>query len=204
MISLKQCVIVEGKYDKQRLEQLVDAVIIQTDGFRIFKDREKRLLIRSLAEKNGLLILTDSDSAGFIIRNHIKSFVPASLITNVYIPQLIGKEKRKTVPSKEGLLGVEGMDDAVLLDALRRAGVAAGAAGAADSAGRRKVTKLDLYEKGFSGSQNSAKYRQVLLKRLGLPSYMTANALLEVINSAMDFDSFETLAKEITANIDSF
>lgn len=201
MISLKQCVIVEGKYDKQRLEQLVDAVIIPTDGFRIFKDREKRLLIRSLAEKNGLLILTDSDSAGFIIRNHIKSFVPASLITNVYIPQLIGKEKRKTVPSKEGLLGVEGMDDAVLLDVLHRAGVAAGAA---DSAGRRKVTKLDLYEKGFSGSQNSAKYRQVLLKRLGLPSYMTANALLEVINSAMDFDSFETLAKEITANIDSF
>lgn len=201
MISLKQCVIVEGKYDKQRLEQLVDAVIIPTDGFRIFKDREKRLLIRSLAEKNGLLILTDSDSAGFIIRNHIKSFVPASLITNVYIPQLIGKEKRKTVPSKEGLLGVEGMDDAEIAGCsftepeLRRR---------CCSAGRRKVTKLDLYEKGFSGSQNSAKYRQVLLKRLGLPSYMTANALLEVINSAMDFDSFETLAKEITANIDSF
>ena len=196
MISLKQCIIVEGKYDKQRLERLVDAVIIPTDGFRIFRDREKRLLIQSLAKKNGLIILTDSDRAGFVIRNHIKGFVPAEQITNVYIPQLAGREKRKAVSSGEGLLGVEGMEDAVLLEAFRRAGVAADTA---DPAGRRKVTKLELYEMGLSGGRNSAKFRQALLKRLGFPGYMSTNALLEAINSAMDHDSFQALAEEITA-----
>lgn len=199
MISLKQCVIVEGKYDKQKLQGLIDATILSTEGFRIFKDKEKRLLIQKMAEKNGLIILTDSDSAGFLIRNHIKGLVPPKQMINIYIPEIFGKEKRKPVPSKEGLLGVEGMKDEVLLKAFEKAGVTA----QKKASKIRKITKLDLYEAGFSGTENSAQLRQALLKELALPHYITANALLDILNATLDFDSFLELTEKIKASFEA-
>lgn len=197
MISLKQCVIVEGKYDKQRLKGLIDATILSTEGFRIFRDKEKRLLIQTLAKQHGLIILTDSDSAGFLIRNHIKGLVPPEQITNVYIPEICGKEKRKPAPSKEGLLGVEGMEDAILLEVFRQAGITA-EQGKKDV---RRITKLDLYEAGFSGGENSAKLRQALLKEQKLPHYITANALLDILNATMDYDAFQALTIKIKTSV---
>ena len=192
MISLRQCIIVEGKYDKQRLSRLVDATIIETDGFRIFRDREKRLLIQSLAEKNGIIILTDSDSAGFLIRRHIKSLVPPDRITNVYIPAILGKERRKPLPSKEGLLGVEGMEDEVLLKAFEQAGIVCG-----ERAPGPRIEKLDLYQDGLSGRPGSGAMRQRLLKRLGLPHYITANSLLALLNASMTLEEYRTLVTEL-------
>lgn len=198
MISLKQCVIVEGKYDKQRLKGLIDATILSTEGFRIFRDKEKRLLIQTLAKQHGLIILTDSDSAGFLIRNHIKGLVPPEQITNVYIPEICGKEKRKPAPSKEGLLGVEGMEDTVLLEAFRQAGITA----EQGKKNVRRITKLDLYEAGFSGGENSAKLRQALLKEQNLPHYITANALLDLLNATMDYEAFQALTIKIKTSVE--
>lgn len=198
MIPLRQCIIVEGKYDKQKLSRLVDATILATDGFRIFRDREKRLLIRKLAEKNGIIILTDSDSAGFLIRRHIKSFVPSQQITNVYIPEILGKERRKPSPSKEGLLGVEGMEDEILLKALEQAGVTC-----SQAVPGPKITKLDLYQDGLSGGPDSSDLRQRLLKKLGLPRYITANALLELLNAAMTPEEYRALVAELRGEADS-
>ena len=198
MISLRQCVIVEGKYDKQRLSRLVDATIIETDGFRIFRDREKRLLIQRLAEKNGIIILTDSDSAGFLIRRHIKSLVPPDRIINVYIPAILGKERRKPSPSKEGLLGVEGMEDESLLKAFEQAGVTC-----VPAVSGPKITKLDLYEDGLSGRPGSSVLRQRLLKRLGLPHYITANSLLAFLNASMTLEEYRALVAELREGPDS-
>lgn len=198
MISLKQCVIVEGKYDKQRLKGLIDATILSTEGFRIFRDKEKRLLIQTLAKQHGLIILTDSDSAGFLIRNHIKGLVSPEQITNVYIPEICGKEKRKPAPSKEGLLGVEGMEDTVLLEAFRQAGITT----EQGKKNVRRITKLDLYEAGFSGGENSAKLRQALLKEQNLPHYITANALLDILNATMDYEAFQALTIKIKTSVE--
>lgn len=198
MISLRQCVIVEGKYDKQKLNRLVDATILTTDGFRIFRDREKRLLIRKLAEKNGVIILTDSDSAGFLIRRHIKSFVPADQIINVYIPEILGKERRKPFPSKEGLLGVEGMEDTVLLQALERAGITC-----CQTVPGPKLTKLDLYQDGLSGGPDSCALRQRLLKKIGLPHYITANSLLALLNASMAPEEYRALMKGLREETDA-
>ncbi len=188
MISLKQCIIVEGKYDKQKLSRLVDATILATDGFRIFRDKEKRLLIRRLAAQNGIIILTDSDHAGFLIRQHIKGLVPAEQITNVYIPEILGKERRKPAPSKEGLLGVEGVADELLLEALEQAGVFH-----AETRATPKLTKLNLYQDGLSGTADSSRRRQRLLQKLNLPHYLTANALLELINATMTPEEYHAL-----------
>ena len=184
MIKLKQAVIVEGKYDKIKLSQIIDAPIIQTDGFGIFKDKELQKLIRMLAEKDGIIVLTDSDSAGFVIRNFIGSTVDSSKITNVYIPDIFGKERRKTEASKEGKLGVEGVPDSVIIEALERAGVTCEKS---DSI-VRPITKQDLYELGFSGRQDSATKRQSLLKFYNLPSRLTTNSLVKVLNLITTYD----------------
>lgn len=178
MIKLKQAVIVEGKYDKIKLKSIIDAPIITTDGFGIFKNREKMALIKSLAQKRGIIIMTDSDSAGFMIRKKICGSVNSGQILNVYIPDIFGKERRKAHSSKEGKLGVEGVPKDVILTALKRAGVTS--TESVKSGG--EITKADLFELGLSGRPNSAQKRLALLKSLNLPENMTANSLLEVLN----------------------
>lgn len=186
MIKINAAVIVEGKYDKIKLENIIDALIIPTDGFRIFKNAEKRNMIKLLAEKNGIVVITDSDSAGNLIRNHLKGFVPADKIINVYLPQVEGKESRKQKKSAEGFLGVEGTDDSVILKALSRAGVTGEKA---EIVGRR-LTKSDFYALGISGGDNSRILRENLLVFLGLPQNLSANALLDVANSLYGYEKF--------------
>lgn len=178
MIRLKQAVIVEGKYDKIKLENMLDAVIVTTGGFAVFKDREKLDLIRALANKSGVIIMTDSDSAGNLIRRHLKGFLPPQSIINVYVPQIAGQEKRKRTPSKEGFLGVEGLTEQVLADALERAGVT----GEKTSVKAAGVTKAEMYEAGLSGRENSCQNRRNFLRRYGFPENLTGNALLEILN----------------------
>lgn len=184
-IKIDRVVIVEGKYDQVKLASLIDGVIIKTDGFRIYKDKEKADMIRALGKKKGLLILTDSDRAGFQLRGYIRNIAKGADIKQVYIPQIKGKERRKETPGKEGLLGVEGMDAALLRELLIKAGVSAGVAD-----DRRLITKLDFFEDGLSGGADAVKKRGALLKHLGLPSYLTANALLEIINSILSYEEY--------------
>ena len=194
MLHLEQAVIVEGKYDKIKLSSVVDAVIITTNGFSVIKDKEKLEIIRFFAKNKGIIILTDSDSAGFKIRNFLKGAISDGKITNVYIPDIFGKEKRKTAPSKEGKLGVEGIDTQTLLEAFRKAGVISTEA---DSE-REPVTKLDLFEAGLSGGSNSVEKRSELLKYLGMPELMTTNAMLEIINTMMSRDEFIKITEKIS------
>ena len=191
MLKIKQAIIVEGKYDKQRLKELVDAPIITTSGFRVFKDKEKQLLIRTLAREKGLVVMTDSDKAGLVIRNFLKGIVPADSIKQCYVPQIAGKEKRKDAPSKEGLLGVEGLSHQVLFDALIQCGADVGQG--KEERNREELTKSDMFELGLSGRENSALLRKELMASLGLPPYLSANALLDVINSL--FSKQEVLDK---------
>lgn len=193
MIKLKEAVIVEGKYDKIKLSSLVDGLIITTDGFGIFKDREKRELIKTLAKKRGIIILTDSDSAGFLIRSHIKGFVSEGEIKNVFIPDVFGKEKRKSAPSKEGKLGVEGMDRELLENALKKAGIVE----EKTSPNAKKVLKSDLFEDGISGGADSKAKRTRLLKELGLPERMSANALIETVNALYSFEEYKAAVSRI-------
>lgn len=181
MLKIKEAVIVEGKYDKQRLSEFIDAPIITTSGFRVFKDKEKQALIRKLAEQRGLLIMTDSDSAGLVIRNFLKGIVPSEKIKNCYIPCIEGKEKRKTAPSKEGLLGVEGLSHDMLKSALLRSGIDIGEG--EPSISNNEITKSDFFDMGLSGQANSSSLRKKLMEELELPTYLSANALLEVLNS---------------------
>ncbi len=181
MITIKQAVIVEGKYDKIKLSSIIDAVIIQTDGFSIYKDEDKLSLIRTLAETTGILILTDSDRAGFQIRSFIKGAVPNGTVLNAYIPDVLGKERRKKVASKEGKLGVEGIKKQAILQALQQAGATADEA----ATPRSRITKTDLYADGLTGGQNSAGLRRRLLKHLRLPERLSANAMLDVINATL-------------------
>jgi len=178
LIKLKEAVIVEGKYDKITLENIIDALIIPTNGFGIFKDAEKRKLIQTLAETTGIIIMTDSDSAGRMIRSHLKQICPKGKITNVYIPQLKGKEKRKDKPSKELLLGVEGMTAEIILKALQNSGVTS-------ENGEKKelLTKTDLFLYGLSGGENSGEKRESLSKFLNIPTGFTPNAFLDIVNT---------------------
>ncbi len=194
MLHLEQAVIVEGKYDKIKLSSVVDAVIITTNGFSVIKDKEKLEIIRFFAKNKGIIILTDSDSAGFKIRNFLKGAISDGKITNVYIPDIFGKEKRKAAPSKEGKIGVEGIDTQILLEAFRKAGVISNEA---DSE-REPVTKLDLFEAGLSGGNNSAEKRSELLKYLGMPELMTTNAMLEIINTMMSRDEFMKITAKLS------
>lgn len=181
MIKINEAVIVEGKYDKIKLSSVVDAVIIVTNGFGIFKDREKLELIRYYAQKTGIIILTDSDSAGRKIRGYIKGAVKKGRIINVYIPDVFGKEKRKEKPSAEGKLGVEGIDVKTLVSAFEKSGVTA-----SESNRKSDITKFTLYELGLSGGNESKKLREKLQKTLGLPSLMSAGSLVDVLNTMMD------------------
>lgn len=193
MIKLEKAIIVEGKYDKIRLENIVDAPIIVTNGFSIFKDKEKLDLIKRLAQKNGIIVLTDSDSAGLMIRSYLKGCIPSELITHVYIPEILGKEKRKIKPSSAGFLGVEGVGDSLLLKAFSRAGVLCEKT---DKKGK-PVTHTDLFELGLSGAENSKALRENLLKKLSLPSKMSTNSMLTAINALYSYDEFISLAKNI-------
>lgn len=193
MIKLDRPVIVEGKYDVIRLSNIIDALIIKTDGFGIFKDKEKQSLLRRLAGKKGIIVLTDSDSAGFLIRNFIAGIVPPEKITHIYIPDIFGKEKRKEAPSAEGKLGVEGICEELLLESFRKAGVTA----TASVEKRRLITNIDLYEAGLSGGKDSAKKRKELLKRLSLPERMSASSLIKILNSFVTYEEFEKNVREL-------
>ncbi|MGN0682247.1 MAG: toprim domain-containing protein [Oscillospiraceae bacterium] len=192
MIKIKQAIIVEGKYDKIRLSNLVDALIIPTNGFAIYKDKETAELIKTLAKKTGIIILTDSDSAGLQIRNALRNIVRDGEVINVYIPDIHGKERRKRTPSKQGLLGVEGIDDGILLKAFEKAGVFA----EKSSVTKEPVTKADLVEWGLSGGANSAAYRAELQKKLGLPERLSANLFLEILNVMYSREEFLKLLSE--------
>ena len=189
-IKIREAVIVEGKYDKIRLSSLIDGLIITTDGFGIFKDKEKMKMLRRLAETRGLLIITDSDSAGFVIRNHLRSCIPPDLVKHAYIPDIFGKERRKDSPSREGKLGVEGMPTHALMEALQKAGVLCEASGNQETHSAPGITSRDFYRCGLSGGENSAALRLKLLKSLGLPARMTSKALLGVINEYMTIEEF--------------
>ena len=200
MLHIKEVIVVEGRYDKNTLSQCVDAVIVETEGFGIFRDKEKLALLRRCAEKRGLIVLTDSDGAGFLIRNRIRSAIDPALVKHAYIPDVPGKERRKKVGSKEGTLGVEGMRPEVLLEALERAG----ATFLDEENGGRPVgepiTKADLFELGFTGGQDSATRRQALLRSLELPEHLTANGMLEALNLLYDRENFLELAKKLSKN----
>ena len=188
MLSVKEVIVVEGRYDKNTLSQIVDAVIIETSGFGIFNDAQKQKLLRRLAAECGLIVLTDSDGAGFVIRNFIKGCVDPALVRHAYIPDVTGKERRKSAPSKEGKLGVEGMRPEVLLDALRRAGATVGGEAAEPHAAR--INKADMYKRGLSGGQGSRERRAALIRALDLPEKLSADALLDVLNAIMTREDF--------------
>lgn len=192
MHSVKEVIVVEGRYDKNTLSQVVDAVIIETSGFGIFNDAQKQKLLRTMAQARGLVVLTDSDGAGFVIRNFIKGCVDPACVKHAYIPDVFGKERRKAAPSKEGKLGVEGMRPQVLLDALIRAGATMDERPAAESAAR--ITKADMYKCGLSGGTGSREKRAALIKRLDLPEKLSADALLDVLNAIMTREEFFALA----------
>lgn len=195
MLRIEKAIIVEGKYDRIKLSQLVDGTIIQTDGFRIFKDKEKRQMIRKLADTVGLLVITDSDAAGFQIRSYLKSITKNSPnVTHIYIPQISGKEKRKNTASKEGFLGVEGLDAELLERLLREQQVEC----SQRETREKRIEKIDFYNWGLCGRENSALLRQKLLKKLDLPGYMTVNSLLPVINALYDYTAFEAVLAELS------
>ena len=188
MHSVREVIVVEGRYDKNALSQVVDAVIIETSGFGIFNDAEKRKLLQTMAEARGLIVLTDSDGAGFVIRNYIRGCVDPKLVKHAYIPDIYGKERRKSAPSREGKLGVEGMKPQVLLDALIRAGATFDDEENKKTAPR--ISKADMYARGLSGREGSAEKRAQLIKQLGLPERLTADGLLDVLNATMSREEF--------------
>ena len=188
MIKVDKIIVVEGKYDKIKLSSIVDGVIIETSGFGIFKDKEKQKLLRRLAVEKGLLILTDSDSAGFMIRSFLSSIVPNEYITNAYIPDVFGKEKRKDVPSKEGKLGVEGVSLEIITQALLNAGVGCSVS---EKSVVNSVTNMDLYDDGLTGGTDSKEKRKSFLRYLDLPERMSTKSMLEVINTIMTYDEYK-------------
>ena len=190
MIKIKEAILVEGRYDKNTLRQLVDAPIFETRGFGIFKDKAQMALLRKVAEKRGLIVFTDSDGAGFVIRNHIKSAIPGKFLKHAYIPDIPGKEKRKAAPGKEGKLGLEGMTRQVILDALKNCGASFEDGSVTPSSG---ITKQDFMELGLSGGEDSSKKRLQLQKKLKLPEHMSANALLQAVNLLYTLDELSEL-----------
>lgn len=181
MVKIREAIVVEGRYDKNTLAQIVDAPILETAGFGIFKNKEQMELLRRVAKERGLIVFTDSDGAGFVIRNRIKSAIPASQLKHAYIPDIYGKEKRKSAPGKEGKLGVEGMRPEVILEALRRA-VATFEEEPVQSVPPREITKQDLMDLGLSGSPDAGERRKKLLKACRFPEHMSANAMLQALN----------------------
>ena len=180
MVKLREAIVVEGRYDKNTLSQIVDAPILQTDGFSVMNDKAQLALLRSVAQKRGLIVFTDSDGAGFVIRNYLKGAIPAEYLKHAYIPDVVGKERRKKTPGKEGKLGVEGMTPEVILACLQRAG--ATFEGEETQTRVAQLTKLDLFQLGLSGGPDSKRKRLALLKLLELPEHMSANAMLQALN----------------------
>ena len=193
MLKIKEAIVVEGRYDKNALSQLVDTVIVETGGFGIFNQSETLALIRQLAACRGVILLTDSDGAGFVIRNHIKSAIPGKYLKHAYIPDIPGKERRKSAPGREGKLGVEGMTPEVILAALRNAGATIEGEETTSSGG---ITKQDLMALGLSGGSNAGEKRKALLKKLNLPEHMSANAMLQALNLLYTREELEQMLNE--------
>lgn len=194
MVKVQEAIVVEGRYDKNTLSQVVDAPIFQTNGFSVMHDKELLQMLRRVAQVRGLIVFTDSDGAGFVIRNHLKSAIPGEYLKHAYIPDIFGKERRKAAPGKEGKLGVEGMTPEVILDCLRRAG-----ATMEDSATipKDQLTKQDLMELGLSGGKDSSTKRKILLKHLQLPEHMSSNAMLQALNLLYSKEELTALVKSI-------
>ena len=191
MVKIKEAIVVEGRYDRNTLSQTVDATIFETNGFGIFKNKEQMALLRTVAQKRGLIVLTDSDGAGFVIRNHLKSAIPGAYLKHAYIPDIAGKEKRKAAPGKEGKLGVEGMRPEVILEALRACGATFD--DETQDSPRTAITKQDFVELGLSGGTDSSVKRLCVQKALNLPEHMSANALLQALNLLMTADELRNL-----------
>lgn len=194
MVKIKEAIVVEGRYDKNTLSQIVDATIFETNGFGIFKDKEQMALLRKVAEKHGLIVFTDADGAGFVIRNHIKSAIPGKYLKHAYTPDIFGKERRKSTPGKEGKLGVEGMKKDVILEALRKSGATIEGE---NTAVAQSITKQDLMELGLSGGANAAENRKALMNKLNLPEHMSANAMLQALNMLYSLDELKAILQEI-------
>ena len=193
MIKIKEAIVVEGRYDKNTLSQIVDAPILETSGFGIFKDKKQMKLLRNVAERRGLIVFTDPDGAGFVIRNHIKSAIPGKFLKHAYIPDVMGKERRKSAPGKEGKLGVEGMKPEVIIDALRKAGATIEGEDIQES---HRITKQDLVDLGLSGGSDASFKRAALLKKLDLPEHMSANSMLQALDLLYDLDELKKLVTE--------
>lgn len=191
MVKIKEAIVVEGRYDRNTLSQIVDATIFETNGFGIFKNKEQMALLRTVAQKRGLIVLTDSDGAGFVIRNHLKSAIPGAYLKHAYIPDIAGKEKRKAAPGKEEKLGVEGMRPEVILEALRACGATFD--DETQDSPRTAITKQDFVELGLSGGTDSSVKRLCVQKAMNLPEHMSANALLQALNLLMTADELRNL-----------
>ena len=194
MVKIREAIVVEGRYDKNTLSQIVDAPILETSGFGIFKDKQQMALLRRIAETRGLIVFTDSDGAGFVIRNHIKSAIPGKYLKHAYTPDILGKERRKAAPGKEGKLGVEGMSREIILEALRKAGATIEGE---ESASANQITKQDLMELGLSGGVGSSGMRLALLKKLNLPERMSPNAMLQALNLLYSLEDLTEIINEL-------
>ena len=194
MIKINEIIIVEGKYDKIKLESIIDGVIIPTDGFSIFKDKEKIDMLRVLAKKKGILILTDSDMAGFKIRGYINSCISEGSVKNAFIPDILGKERRKQTASKEGKLGVEGIAKEILITCLKNAGIRLDDI---EKKAQKPIKKMHLYEDGIVGRENSVELRKKLLLHLNLPQRISSNSLLDIINSLYSYDEYKKIIDEL-------
>ncbi len=200
MIKLNQAIIVEGKYDKIKLESLLDALIIDVNGFHIFKDKEKCELIKEIAKKTGIIIFTDSDNAGALIRNHINNIVKDGKVFNAYIPEILGKEKRKAKSSSQGFLGVEGVEKEIILNALKKIGVLSQIN---DTVIKKEITSLDLYNLGLSGKENSKVIKEKLLKRLQLPTNLSKNNMLKILSIYSNLNEITKFVEEIKEEIEN-
>ena len=187
MVKIKEAIVVEGRYDKNTLRQIVDTAVFTTEGFGVMNNKTLLAFLRTVAKTRGLIILTDSDGAGFVIRNYLKGALPKEQVRHAYIPDIEGKEKRKTAPGKEGKLGVEGMRPEILLESLRRAGATFEDGGSEPS---EPITKTDLFELGLTGGNDSKAKRAALLKKLNFPAHMTTNAMLVALNVLYDRETF--------------
>ena len=194
MIKIQEAIVVEGRYDKNTLSQVVDAPILETSGFGIMNDDKQLKLLRRVAENRGLIVFTDSDGAGFVIRNFLKSAIPPQYLKHAYIPDIAGKERRKAAPGKEGKLGVEGMTPEVILECLRRAGATVEGETGTQA---HQITKQDMMELGLSGTADSKTKRLALMKKLNLPAHMSSNALLQALNLLYSLDELSEVMEDI-------
>ena len=195
MVRIREAIVVEGRYDKNTLSQIVDAPILETSGFGIFKDKQQMKLLRKVAQLRGLIVFTDADGAGFVIRNHLKSAIPGKYLKHAYIPDIPGKEKRKAAPGKEGKLGVEGMTPEIILTALRNAG--ATIEGESEKRTISAITKADLMSLGLAGIPGSEEKRKNLMKKLDVPEHMSPYALLQALYLVYDLEGLEAVLAEL-------